>query len=520
LQHPAFAGVSIDTHRSGQILQQKGNKEMKFNTAGEKRKFFRNMRENVSARQIGVASLNLGLLLGPIGLVLMIAGALFFNNHNHAGVFAAAASPLIALGNVRVLHEQDASLKSEGEGILNASKDRRMTPEERSRLDAINAERKSIGEDIGRVHAFREEVRSNLAAGEGARAAASNAAKKPFASIGEQLIAVAKAERGGRTDERLLEINAAASGGSEGVPADGGFLVQQDFSTALLDKAYEAGVVANKVTRIPIGENSNGLKLPSIDETSRVTGSRWGGVQVYWAAEADAATAKKPKFKRIELELKKLIGLCYGTDELLQDASAFSAVVNKAFPSEFSFVIDDAIIRGNGAGQPLGILNGGCLVAQAAEGSQTATTVNEKNVVKMFARMPARLIPGAEWYVNQDVLPQLPLMSIGNQPVYLPPGGLINAPAGGLLLGRPVNVIEQCETLGTQGDIIFANFGEFVMIDKGGIRSDASMHVRFLNDEQTFRWTYRCDGQPAWISALTPYKGSNTLSPFVVLAAR
>jgi hypothetical protein len=47
-----------------------------------------------------------------------------------------------------------------------------------------------------------------------------------------------------------------------------------------------------------------------------------------------------------------------------------------------------------------------------------------------------------------------------------------------------------------------------------------SVHVAFLTDESIFRFIYRVDGQPIWNAALTPFKGSNTLSPFVVLAAR
>jgi HK97 family phage major capsid protein len=329
-----------------------------------------------------------------------------------------------------------------------------------------------------------------------------------------------KFERTGKMTDKLAVLNAAASGHSEGVPADGGLLVQQDFSSQLLDKAYETGVLASKVTRIPVGPNSNGVKLPAIDETSRANGSRWGGVQAFWAAEADTVTAKKVKIRRIDLELKKLMALAYVTDEELQDAAALTAVINKAFPEEFGFILDDVIIRGDGIGKPQGILPAVCTVSQAAEGGQTATTVNEKNVVKMYSRMPGRLLAGAEWYINQNVFPQLPLMSIGNQPVWLGPNKSLTDAPGGLLLGKPVNIIEQCESLGTVGDIIFANLGEYVMIDKGGLKSDISMHVRFLNDEQVFRWTYRVDGQPAWNSALTPYKGATTLSPFITLAAR
>jgi HK97 family phage major capsid protein len=493
---------------------------MKFNTAGEKRKFFRNMRENVSARQIGVAGLNLAFVLGPFALLFMIAAVLFMSNHPHAGVMTAAAVPLVPVANIKMLRQKDADLRNEAQRIFDASKDRGFNAEERTRLDAIKAEVKTVGEDITRVESFLDGVRREVAAGEGARAEASNAAKKPFGSLGEQLVAIVKATRSGNPDERLLEINAAASGGSEGVPADGGFAVQTDFSTALLDKSHETGIIASKVFRIPLGANSNSIKLPAVDETSRVTGSRWGGIQVYYASEADTVTAKKPKFRNIELSLKKLFGISYATDELLQDFSAYEAILNRALPEEFGFQIDDDILNGTGAGKPLGINNHPALVVVAKEAAQAGVTVVAANVLKMFARMPARLIAGAEWFINQDVLPQLPQMVIGTQPVYMPPTGMTGASPFGTLLGRPINVIEQAETVGSQGDIIFANFGEYVMIEKGGLQSASSMHVRFLNDEMTFRWTLRLDGQPGWNAALTPAKGANTLSPFVELAVR
>jgi hypothetical protein len=43
------------------------------------------------------------------------------------------------------------------------------------------------------------------------------------------------------------------------------------------------------------------------------------------------------------------------------------------------------------------------------------------------------------------------------------------------------------------------------------------MHVAFTTDETAFRAVYRVDGAPMWRVALTPFKGANTLSPFVVL---
>jgi HK97 family phage major capsid protein len=80
--------------------------------------------------------------------------------------------------------------------------------------------------------------------------------------------------------------------------------------------------------------------------------------------------------------------------------------------------------------------------------------------------------------------------------------------------------VEHASTLGTVGDIALVDLSQYLLIDKGGMNSASSIHVRFLNDEMTFKFTLRIDGQPIWNSALTPAKGSNTQSPFVVLATR
>ena len=346
-----------------------------------------------------------------------------------------------------------------------------------------------------------------------------------FNSFGEQMAAVMRAGLpNGRVDARLF--NAAASGLSESVPSDGGFLVQQDFSTALLQDVFTTGVLASRCRRIPISSNSNSIKIPGIDETTRAT-SRYGGIIGYWEDEAALKTKSKPKFRKIELNLKKLIGLCYATDELLQDATALEGVIRSGFSSEFGFLLDDAIINGTGAGQPLGILNSGCLVSVAKETGQTADTVVAENVIKMYSRIFASSRPNAIWLINQNIEPQLFTMSLavgtGGIPIYMPAGGLSGQPYA-TLFGRPVIAIEQAATLGDVGDIIFADLaGGYLLAEKGGIQSDMSIHVRFEYDESVFRFVLRVDGQPVRATALAPYKGSatnDTQSYFIALAAR
>ena len=427
------------------------------------------------------------------------------------------------------LMQEKADLVAKGKAVLDLAETegRDLSAEDTAALDAIDVRMAELGPQLASVEAQRERERTMP----GAVASPDPIAERAtFKTWGEQLQAVVRAASG-QIDPRLTRVNGdggimAATGMSEGIPADGGFLVQIDFASELLQRTYDSGLVAGRCRRIPISANSNGLKINGINETSRADGSRWGGILAYWKAEAAAKSATAPKFRQIELNLKKLIGLCYATDELLQDASALGAIISEAFASEFAFKIDDAVIEGTGAGQPLGILNSGALVTQAAEGGQLARTVVPQNIVQMWSRMDARSKANAVWFINADVTPQLYLMSLavgtGGAPVFMPPGGLSAAPYGSLL-GKPVLEIEQCSTLGTVGDIILADMSQYLLIDKGGIEGASSIHLKFNYDETVFRFVYRVDGQPTWAAAVTPFKNAATtrpVSPWVALATR
>ena len=397
-------------------------------------------------------------------------------------------------------------------------------------LAAVTAKRDEVTDAENRLtakEALEAHAKSNaLLSAKSAGATAHNLAEdRPFKSSGDFFAAVILAGKaamlGGEIDPRLQKLG-VASGVNESVSSEGGFLVGTDQSAELLTRVYETGQLASKCRQIPISAGANGTKINGVDETSRASGSRYGGIRGYWASEASTVASSQPKFRKIELTLKKLMALVYATEEQLADSLQLQAFINEAVPSELAFLMDDAILSGLGAGQPLGILTMGAgtgFVSQAAEAAQTAATVNSSNVAKMLGRMLASSAANAEWFINQDVFSQLPLMSIANQPIFTPPGGFSASPYG-TLLGKPINVIEQASTLGTVGDIGLLDLSQYALATKGGVNSAASMHVRFLYDEQVFKFTMRVDGQPMHNSVLTPFKGSNTQSPFVFLAAR
>jgi len=348
-----------------------------------------------------------------------------------------------------------------------------------------------------------------------------------FDDLGEQLLAVHERARPNYlsmpgVDDLLGKLQQLAPAGSHtNTDSEGGHLVQKDFSATIFKRMYELGQVLSRVNRV--GVSGNGLKMPVVAESSRATGSRYGGVQVYRVGEGNSGTYTRPKLAMIELTLKKLMGLYVATDELLSDASAMAQLAQQAISEEFVFKIENEIFRGTGAGEMLGILNSPCLVT-VGEGAASTDEIIAENVKAMWARLWARSRQNAVWFINQDCLPSLMSMNqavgtAGGELVYLPPGGLSAAPYG-TLFGRPVIEVEYAATVGDVADICLFDMSQYLMIEKGGMTSDSSIHVYFDSAQTAFRWTIRNDGQPLWHSALTPFQGSNTVSPFVVAATR
>jgi HK97 family phage major capsid protein len=428
-------------------------------------------------------------------------------------------------------------LKDEVKALLKASADfdtkataenRSLTDQERNLKNELLDKVEEIESEI-KVREREQRIQDRLNKPEDALTVSDKAkiettdsrSKDKFNSLGEQLCAIINAGKAnGHIDPRLYN---AASGVNETVPSEGGFLIQTDFTTEIYENLFDNSLIASKCKKRPISGNANGTVLNGFDETSRAS-SIAGGVVMYWADEAAEKTASTPKWRRIELNLKKLIGLCYLTDEMMMDNALMEASISDAFMMATDHFVQNSLINGTGAGMPLGVLNSGCLVSVSKEAGQNADTVVAENIINMFSRRFAAQTGNYAWYYNQDIEPQLYTMSLavgtGGIPIYMPPGGLSDTPYS-RIMGLPAYAIEQCATLGDEGDIILGNFADgYVIAEKGGLKQDMSIHVRFVYDETALRFVLRIDGQPWRATALTPHKGSNTQSHFITLEAR
>lgn len=345
-----------------------------------------------------------------------------------------------------------------------------------------------------------------------------------FKNLGEQLRAVYDAAVNHKVDERLYRLNneARALGSSEGVGSDGGFAVQTDFAGQMFESAVQTGEILSRVDTYDISAGSNSANWVVIDEED-VSESIMGGIQVQWAGEGEGAPASRPKTREIKLDLEKLLGFAYTTEELMQDTTFMTQLFTRGFTEAIIRKLEGDIISANGVKRPLGILQSGALVEVPKESGQGADTLVYKNIVKMWSRIMPRFRRQTAWLMHPDVEELLPFMEMpvgtGGIPVFLPPTG-ISQEGYSTLYGRPIISTDHCQALGDKGDIILADLGQYMLIRKGGVQIAQSIHVQFLTAEDCFRFMFRANGTPKPKKPLKIKNSANLRSAFVALETR
>jgi HK97 family phage major capsid protein len=343
--------------------------------------------------------------------------------------------------------------------------------------------------------------------------------QRGFSSFGEFASAAIAASLYRQRDERLM-IGAAAPGtlGTEGTGTDGGFAVPPAWN----DQIYTDGILREEnllgyCDTTPI--ESNSMIFPTDEATP------WGtnGVRAYWQAEAVAATATKPVLREVTLRHNKLIALVPLSNELAGDTTALNDYLPGGIGKSIAWKCNEAILLGKGNGQPLGALGSGATVTVAKDAGQATLTVSLANLSNMISRLPPGSFGNAVWLVSPDAIPAFIGASPAGYPMVPAPAKADGSPSSliGLMLGRPAIANQHAAAFSSQGDICLVDLTAYRAITRNsGPDTQMSIHFYFDSDVITCRTTFRVDGAPKISAPLAQAKGSNTLSPFVQLAAR
>jgi HK97 family phage major capsid protein len=303
----------------------------------------------------------------------------------------------------------------------------------------------------------------------------------------------------------------------ESVPSDGGFLVPGQTAAQIHNVSLENEIVAPRAFVQPM--LSSEIKIPGMVIGSHAT-ALMGGFTASYTNEAGTISEADPKTRIMTLNAKKLTGLVRFSAELQADVPGGEKQITSICGKGLAWYRDKAFLKGVGSTEPLGILNAGCLVTVAKETGQKADTICYENLTRMMAAMYPGSFSNSVWVCHQSTIPQLLTLSLsvgvgGNAiPVMSESNGKFT------MLTRPVIFTEKTEPLGDKGDILLADFSQYVVGLRSEMRFDMSIHVHFSTDEVLARLIERHDGQPLWDTALTLLDGVTQVSPFVTLAAR
>lgn len=328
---------------------------------------------------------------------------------------------------------------------------------------------------------------------------------------------VIQAGTGMGASERLRYLSTVGSD-EQGTHSDpyGGFLIPTGFLPGILSVPEEMDPIASLTTKIP-------MSSPVVQLNARVdknhTSSVSGGLRVYRREETGSLTDSRMQFEQIELKAAFLGGLAYATEELLTASPvSFAAILEAGFRAEFASKILQERLNGTGVGQLLGAINGGngSLISVSRAGS--GNSIDGADLVGMRARCWG--YNRAVWLANHDCLPNLMEAHVtGTNTDFLVWTSSLREDRPDMIMGRPVYFTEFLPTVASAGSILLADWSQYLEGVYQPIQGASSMHVRFVNHEQAFKFYMQNCGAPWWRSALTPDQSSSTLSPFVTLAA-
>jgi HK97 family phage major capsid protein len=142
----------------------------------------------------------------------------------------------------------------------------------------------------------------------------------------------------------------------------------------------------------------------------------------------------------------------------------------------------------------------------------------------MSARHRVENPASVAWLYNKaDLLPWLGKLSIvvgvGGSAV-----GLVSRMTDSpqlMLMGNPLKETEHTKAAGTVGDIILIDGSQYIVADdRTGPEVAQSVDLYFDYGQSCFRLIKYVDGQPRYRTYFTKANGTNTIAPFLTLAAR
>lgn len=353
------------------------------------------------------------------------------------------------------LRGQRAELIKNATAIVDAAQKegRSLTGEEKSKFDAMEADARSIKDQIDTLERAAD-LKKELAANAEVRAAA------PKANKSNTFAKYLRSGMGALTAEER-SIMGEFRGQTTSPDSAGGFLVPQDFSNEL----DIASLFTGEVERLAKKLNTAGgalLDYPTINDTA---------TDAALTNEAAAVGVQDMTFANKQLSAYNYASQVKVSMQLLQDnAFDLNSFLAEAMGERIARATNGAFTTGTGSSQPQGIVTGSSLGKTAA----SATAITESEILDLIYSIDPsyRNKPSFGLMMHDNVVSAIRALGFGSSndfPIFVPS---MEAGTPDRILGVPVYVNNDMESSIATGKktIVAADFSKYVVRSAGGVQ--------------------------------------------------
>ncbi len=310
---------------------------------------------------------------------------------------------------------------------------------------------------------------------------------------------------------------------SELVGADGGFLVPPEYRKEIWIAIAAQSEFLNRIDLTPTASNTVNF---TADQNAPWDNS--SGIAVTWGQQVTTMSQTKPILQNRQITLSELRCLVPIANELIDDAPMLNSYLGVKAPQKMTYAIDDAIIRGTGQGQPLGMLINNPSAQTITANATASAGFSLTDLANIYPHIIQPMgnyqeVPPCVWVMTPRSYAAISTFTSGTTAGF--PLALTNANIGGRIvltaLGIPIVVSQHVPGYDQAGAVSLVNFDGYSGFNKeSGFDFQSSIHLFFDSNATAFRWIYRFGGEPKLRSTISsPNDTGNALSHAVLLGA-
>lgn len=297
--------------------------------------------------------------------------------------------------------------------------------------------------------------------------------------------------------------------------AAGGYLVPHEYTARLLQVSAMQSQIVSRVQTVPVGSESG--TYPALDQYFTPTAGSGqtaaaGRITAGTTPAGDTLTETQARFTDLNWRVNKVGGFVEVENELIADSPfAIEQLLTGLFGVAIAAKNERNILRGSGAGEPLGILNSPAAIGISPANNNVFAYADALSMLARFKAAGGTPV----WLIHPSIWPDVGTFEVGT-------GGAVyqanvQTGLGAPLLGAPILQSEHLPQANSSGCVILADLNAYLFFLRSQLSVAFSEHAAFTSDKGTWRFTQRNDGKP-WLKGpitLADPQGSYTVSPFL-----